>query len=98
MIIDKKKPYVIYLAEIIYKNIVDIKENNPGISNVDAIEGFIGTDEFENISSGKFHDAWFNYLENNHMHLKNKKNLLVTFHKLNFLHHIISYVYLYKST
>ena len=65
MIIDKKKPYVIYLAEIIYKNIVNIKENNPGISNVDAIEGFIGTDEFENISSGKFHDAWFNYLEDN---------------------------------
>ena len=27
MIIDKKKPYVIYLAEIIYKNIVNIKEN-----------------------------------------------------------------------
>lgn len=65
MKIDKKKPYVIYLAEYIYKNIVDIKENNPGISNIDAIEGFIGTDKFENISSGKFHDTWFNYLENN---------------------------------
>ena len=39
--------------------------NGDVMENIDAIEGFIGTDEFENISSGKFHDAWFNYLEDN---------------------------------
>jgi len=60
-----KKPYVIYLAEIIYNNISDIKKNNLDISNVDAIEGFIGSKIYEEISSGKFHDAWFAYLENN---------------------------------
>ena len=60
-----KKPYVIYLAEIIYKDITVIKKNNPDISNVDAIEGFIGTKLYEEISSGKFHDTWFEYLENN---------------------------------
>ena len=60
-----KKPYVIYLAEVIYKNIVDIKKNNSDISNVDAIEGFIGTKDYEEIKSGKFHDSWFKYLENN---------------------------------
>jgi hypothetical protein len=60
-----KKPYVLYLAEVIYKNITDIKKNNLSISNVDAIEGFIGTKTYEEISSGKFHDAWFRYLENN---------------------------------
>ena len=60
-----KKPYVIYLAEIIYKNIVDIKKKNSNISNIDAIEGFIGTEVYEEISSGKFHEAWFKYLENN---------------------------------
>ena len=60
-----KKPYVIYLAEVIYKDIAVIKKNNPDISNVDAIEGFIGTKLYEEISSGKFHDAWFEYLKNN---------------------------------
>ena len=60
-----KKPYVIYLAEIIYKNIVDIKKNNSNISNIDAVEGFIGTKIYNEISSGKFHDNWFKYLENN---------------------------------
>ena len=65
MKLDKKKPYVIYLAEAIYDNITDIKKNNLGISNIDAIEGFIGTNAYEEISSGKFHDTWFKYLENN---------------------------------
>lgn len=61
----EKKPYVIYLAEIIYKNIVDIKKKNPEISNINAIEGFIGTAIYNDISSGKFHDTWFRNLENN---------------------------------
>ena len=60
-----KKPYDIYLAEVIYKDIVDIKKNNLDISNIDAIEGFIGTKKYEEISSGKFHDDWFEYLKNN---------------------------------
>ena len=60
-----KKPYVIYLAEIIYKDIANIKKNNLDISNIDAIEGFIGTKKYEEISSGKFHDDWFEYLRNN---------------------------------
>ena len=60
-----EKPYVIYLAEVIYKNIVDIKKNNLDISNIEAIEGFIGTKIYNEISSGGFHDKWFKYLENN---------------------------------
>ena len=60
-----KKPYVIYLAEVIYKNIADIKKNNLDISNIDAVEGFIGTKIYNEISSGEFHDNWFKYLENN---------------------------------
>ena len=59
------KPYVIYLAEVIYKDIANIKKNNLDISNVNAIEGFIGTKKYEEISSGKFHDTWFEYLKNN---------------------------------
>ena len=65
MNINKKKPYVIYLAEVIYENIANIKKNNPDISNIDAIEGFIGTKIYDEISSGKFHDAWFKDLEDN---------------------------------
>ena len=60
-----KKPYVIYLAEVIYQNITDIKKNNLDISNIIAIEGFIGTKVYEEISSGRFHDRWFEYLKNN---------------------------------
>ena len=62
---DKNKPYVIYLAEIIYKNIVDIKKKDPNTSNIDAIEAFMVTKVYEDISSGKFHDNWFKDLENN---------------------------------
>ena len=58
-------PYVIYLAEIIYKDITAIKKNNLDLSNIDAIEGFIGTELYEKISSGSFHDSWFKDLENN---------------------------------
>ena len=65
MLSKTKKPYVIYLAEVIYKNIVNIKKNNSDISNIDAIEGFIGTKIYNEISSGKFHDNWFKYLEDN---------------------------------
>ena len=65
MIKAEKKPYVIYLAEIIYKNISEIKKKNSNISNIVAIEGFIGTEKFNYISSGKFHDTWFKDLENN---------------------------------
>ena len=65
MLSENKKPYVVYLAEIIYKNISDIKKKNPDISNIDAIEGFIGSKIYKEISSGKFHDTWFEYLKNN---------------------------------
>jgi hypothetical protein len=65
MKIEKEKPYIIYMAEIIYKNIADIKKNNPDISNIDAVEGFIGTPTYEEISNGKFHDTWFEDLQNN---------------------------------
>tara|TARA_B100000795_G_scaffold222800_1_gene177811 strand:- start:717 stop:1157 length:441 start_codon:yes stop_codon:yes gene_type:complete len=65
MLSKSKKPYVIYLAEVIYKNITAIKKSNPDISNIDAIEGFIGTEIYNEISTGKYHDAWFEYLESN---------------------------------
>ena len=65
MKIDKEKPYVIYMAEVIYKSIIDIKKNNLDLSNIDAIEGFIGTTLYKEISSGRFHDNWFKDLKKN---------------------------------
>tara|TARA_B100001109_G_C18697796_1_gene396493 strand:- start:12 stop:440 length:429 start_codon:yes stop_codon:yes gene_type:complete len=59
------KPYVLYVAELIYKKISEFKKNNSGISTNDAIEGFIGSETYEEISSGRFHDNWFKELENN---------------------------------
>ena len=65
MLAKTEKPYVIYLAEVIYKNIANIKKNDSNISNIDAVEGFMGTKIYNEISSGEFHDNWFGYLENN---------------------------------
>ena len=65
MKVDKEKPYVIFMAEVIYKDIAKIKINNPNISNIDAIERYIGTPKYEEISTGRFHDIWFKDLESN---------------------------------
>ena len=60
----QKKPYVLYVAELIYSEISQIKKNNLDISSNDAIEAFIGSKKYDEISSGKFHDEWFDQLKN----------------------------------
>ena len=59
----KEKPYVLNVAEKIYSKICKIKKENLDFSNVDAIERFIGSDSYKEISGGKFHDEWFKQLE-----------------------------------
>ena len=72
----KERPYVLYVAEIIYSKIIEIKKNNPGFSNIDAIDNFIGSETFNEISSGKFHDRWFEELsKNNFIDQKSKKKI-----------------------
>ena len=61
----KERPYVLFVAEIIYTKICDIKKKNPTFSNIDAIESFIGTESYKKISSGQFHDDWFKSLKEN---------------------------------
>ena len=61
----KERPYVLFVAEIIYTKICHIKKKNPTFSNIDAIEGFIGTESYKKISSGQFHDDWFKSLKEN---------------------------------
>ena len=42
MNVNKDKPYVIFMAEAIYKDIANIKKKILDILNIDAIEMFIG--------------------------------------------------------
>ena len=58
------RPYVLFVAEIIYLEICKIKINDK-INNIDAFERFIGSEVYKNISSGKFHDEWFRKLKKN---------------------------------
>ena len=72
----KEKPYVLFVAEIIYFQICEIKKKNPSFSNINAIENFIGTEKYKEISSGKFHDKWLKKLkDNNFKDSKTKKQI-----------------------
>ena len=63
--VSKEKPYMLFVAELIYTKICEIKKKNPYLNNVDAIEAFIGSKTYMYVSSGKFHDEWFKKLEKN---------------------------------
>jgi len=63
--VNQSKPYVLFIAEIIYKNVVQIKLQYPNIKNEDALNKFLETDTYENLSSGKLHNDWFNKLKKN---------------------------------
>ena len=68
-----EKPYVLYVAEIIYLKISDIKKNNPHFSNIDAVDNFIGSKKYKEISSGKFHNDWLKKLEDDNFFDKKLK-------------------------
>jgi len=60
-----EKPYVLRAAEFVYSNIVKIKSSNPEVNNIQAFEIFMTSEEYDLLSSGKFHDNWFLELKNN---------------------------------
>jgi len=60
-----EKPYVLRAAEFVYSNIVKIKSRNPEVNNIQAFEIFMTSEEYDLLSSGKFHDNWFLELKNN---------------------------------
>ena len=70
--VSKEKPYVLFVAEIIYREISKIKKNN-SFSNIDAIDSFIGSEAYKKISSGKFHDEWFKKLNKDNFIDQNTK-------------------------
>ena len=72
----KERPYVLFVAEVIYSKICEIKKKNPDFSNIDAIENFIGSKIYKEISNGEFHDKWFKELEKeNFVDKKSKKKI-----------------------
>ena len=71
--ISKERPYILLVAEKIYLEICKIKKINKDLSNIDAIESFIGSKIYNEISSGEFHDKWFKQLEKNNFIDNNTK-------------------------
>ena len=65
MTLDKDKPYVLRVAELIYSSVVNIKKENPGMTNIQAFELFMTTKDYDLISSGEFHNQWFLELRDN---------------------------------
>ena len=72
----KERPFVLFVAEIIYQKICEIKKKNPEFSKIDAIDNFIGSETYNEISSGRFHDEWFEQLKKgNYIDNKTRKKI-----------------------
>ena len=69
----EERPYVLFVAEIIYSEIKEIKKKNSNFSNTDAVNNFIGSKTYKKISSGEFHDEWFSQLKKNNFIDKDTK-------------------------
>ena len=59
------KPYVLRVAELIYSKIIEIKNQNPEVTNIQAFEIFMTTKDCDFISSGEFHENWISELKEN---------------------------------
>ena len=98
-----EKHYILYVAEIIYKEIYNLKKKN-NINNIEAFERFIGSETYEKISSGKFHDEWFGSLKkNNFIDKKTNKKIppetirLLEIQKDSMIKQLIKYPNLYYA-
>ena len=76
MLSKTKKPYVIYMAELIYYHISIIKNKYSNIETKEAINKFMKTDEFNKLSNGTLHNEWFEKLkENNYLDQENGRKI-----------------------
>ncbi len=62
---DTSKPLMLYLPESIYLQLIKIKELEPDITNVELIERFLATKEFDEIKKGNFHYNLFSKIKEN---------------------------------
>jgi len=80
-----ERPYVLFVAEKIYLEISKIKKKNLNFSNIEAIDNFIGSELYNEISSGKFHEDWFKELKKDSF-IDKKTNKKIPDETINLLH------------
>ena len=91
------KPYILHVAERIYKEIFEIKNKNNSFSNTNAIDAFIGSEAYKEISSGKFHDKWFEQLENENKIIPDETMRLLKIQREMSIKQLIQYPELYYT-
>ena len=91
------KPYILHVAEKIYIEIFRIKNKNNSFSNTNAIDAFIGSEVYKEISSGKFHDKWFKQLENENKNIPDESMRLLKIQREMMIKQLIQYPELYYT-
>ena len=91
------KPYILHVAEIIYLEVAKIKIENKVFSNSESINKFIGSETYKKISSGKFHDDWFDELAKNEKKIPNETMRLLKIQKEMMIKQLIEYPELYYT-
>ena len=91
------KPYILHVAEKIYLEIFRIKKKNNNFSNTDAIEAFIGSETYKEISSGKFHDVWLKKLKNENKKIPDETLRLLKIQREMMIKQLIQYPELYYT-
>ena len=71
------KPAMLYAAEEIYVEISQIKLKNPEISLIESLERYIGSESYENLCSGQFHNDLLSKLKKDNIPKKTIDLLLV---------------------
>ena len=71
------KPAMLYAAEEIYLEISQIKLKNPEISLIESLERYIGSESYENLCSGQFHNELLIKLKKDNIPKKTIDLLLV---------------------
>ena len=74
---DITKPVMLYAAEEIYLKISEIKLKNPEISLIEAVEIYIGSESYQNLSSGEFHNQLLKKLDKEKISKKTIDLLLI---------------------
>ena len=91
------KPYILHVAEIIYLEIAKIKRENKVFSNSESINRFIGSKTYKKISSGKFHDDWFDELAKKQKKIPDETMRLLKIQKEMMVKQLIQYPELYYT-
>ncbi len=70
------KPYILRVAEFIYLEICKIKKKEFNLEVKEAIQKFTETNQYNELSLGKFHEKWFSDLKkNNYIDLETNQKI-----------------------